>query len=91
VGLLLRWFLNAIALYLTVAAGHALGLGLGLHNAGSALIAVLVLAIVNALIGTIIRLMTMPINCLTLGLFSIIINALLFWLVGNIQQSGLIV
>jgi putative membrane protein len=86
--LLLRFIFNALALYLTVQLGIALGLHLyidpGVHGAIAALIAALVLGIVNAIIRPILVLITLPITCLTLGLFSLVINAICFWLVGQL-------
>lgn len=81
-GLLLRWVISAIALYLTALLAQSLNIGIILTGAVPALIAVVVLAIVNALIRPLIIILTLPLNCLTLGLFTIIINALMFWLVG---------
>lgn len=90
-GILIRWAINALALYLTVVVGEALGLAITLRSPLSSLVAVLVLGIVNALIRPLASLLTLPLNCLTLGIFSLIINALLFWLVGSFQQTGLVV
>jgi len=42
-----------------------------------------VLAIVNATLGKLLKFMTLPISCLTLGLFALVINAALFWAVGS--------
>lgn len=81
--LLLRWILSAVALYLTVLLGQALGLRLLVAGPVSLLIAVLVLAVVNALLRPIAQLITLPLSCLTFGLFGFIINALMFWLVGS--------
>ncbi|MCE5197674.1 MAG: phage holin family protein [Armatimonadota bacterium] len=47
-----------------------------------AVVFVPILAITNALIGTILRLASAPISCLTLGLFGFVINALVFWIAG---------
>lgn len=49
-----------------------------------------VFAIVNSVIGSIVRLFALPINCLTLGLFGFVINALMFWIAGGLTdaQSG---
>ncbi len=93
--LLIRWAVGAAALYLTVAAAQALGIGLGLKGEGlqgvlNAFVVVLALTLVNALIRPIVRLLTMPLNCLTLGLFGFVINALMFWLVGALDL-GLVV
>jgi len=52
-----------------------------------ALIASAVFAFINLLIKPVIKLVTLPINILTLGLFGIIINAALFWF-GSIFVTG---
>jgi len=44
-----------------------------------------ILSLVNATLGPLLRLVTVPLNCLTLGLVSVIINAGLFWLVGEMR------
>lgn len=80
-GVLIRWVVSAIALYLTALFAQALSLDIMVNGAG-ALLAVLALAIVNALIRPLVLLMTLPLNCLTLGLFTFLVNALMFWLVG---------
>jgi len=81
--LLLRWAIAAGALWATVYAGQHLGLNIKLTGAVPAIIAVAVLAVANSLIGTIVKLLTLPISCLTLGLFGFIVNALIFWLIGG--------
>jgi putative membrane protein len=53
----------------------------------TALIAALVLGLVNAVIRPILVILTFPVTLLTLGLFLFVINALLFWLVANIVQG----
>lgn len=93
--LLIRWALGAAALYLTVMLAQALGIGLALRGEGSqgvinAFIVVAALTLVNALIRPIVKLLTLPLNCLTFGLFSFVINALMFWLVGALDL-GLVV
>jgi putative membrane protein len=42
-----------------------------------------VLAIVNATLGRFIKFISLPISCLTLGLFALVINAVMFWAVGS--------
>jgi putative membrane protein len=42
-----------------------------------------VLAFVNATLGRILKFFTAPLNCLTLGLMSLVINSLMFWWVGT--------
>jgi len=73
--LLLVWALNAIAL-LAVAYLYP---GVQLQDWQSAAIAALVLGLVNTLVKPILVLLTLPVTLLTLGLFLIVLNALLFW------------
>lgn len=53
-------------------------------NFVTALIAALVLAVVNAFIRPVVLVLTIPANVLTLGLFTFIVNALMLWLVSVI-------
>jgi putative membrane protein len=87
-GVLIRWVLSAIALYLTAVLAGVLNLGIVVKGAPGALLAVVALAIVNALIRPLILLLTLPLNCLTLGLFTFLVNALMFWLVGAVGIPG---
>ncbi len=78
-----NWLVHAIALYLVA----QLLSGIVLRDFGSALIAVLVIAFVNAIIKPILLLLTLPINILTLGLFTFIINALLLMLASAVTPG----
>lgn len=66
--------------------------GFDVQNIWAALIAVVVIALINAFIKPLILLLTLPINILTLGIFTLIINALLFmfaaYLVPGINVDG---
>ena len=81
--LLAVWVINALALLLVAY------LLKGIHVAGftSALIAALVLGLVNTLIRPMLVILTLPVTILTLGLFIFIINALLFMFVGNVLSG----
>jgi putative membrane protein len=46
----------------------------------AAIIAALVIGLLNAVVGPVLKILTIPITILTLGLFMLVINALLFWL-----------
>ena len=81
--LILVWILNAVAL-LVVA---YLLPGISVASFGSALIAALVLGLVNMLVKPVLVLLTLPITIVTLGLFLIVLNALLFWFVGTILRG----
>jgi putative membrane protein len=81
--LLARWIVNAAALLLVA----YLYPGVAVTSFFAALIAALVLGIVNAVVRPILVLLTLPVTLLTLGLFIFVINALLFWFVANIIQG----
>lgn len=72
--LLIRWGLNALALYLTTLLG--VGLYFESQTVGAVLIAALVLGLVNAVIRPIMVVLTLPLTVLTLGLFLLVVNAL---------------
>jgi putative membrane protein len=81
--LLLVWILNALAL---LAVTYLMP---SIHVAGfsAALIAAAVIGLVNMLIRPILVLLTLPVTIVTLGLFILVINGLLFLLVGNVLQG----
>jgi putative membrane protein len=83
VTLILVWILNAVAL---LAVAYLLP-GITVASFGSALIAALVLGLVNMLVKPVLVLLTLPITVVTLGLFLIVINALLFWFVGSVLKG----
>ena len=78
--LLARWIVNAAALLLVA----YLYPGVAVTSFFAALIAALVLGIVNAVIRPILVLLTLPVTLVTLGLFIFVINALLFWFTAEI-------
>jgi putative membrane protein len=81
--ILLVWLINALAL-LTVA---YLMPSIRVDTFGTALVAAVVLGLVNAVIRPILILLTLPATILSLGLFIFVINGLLFWLVGSYLQG----
>ena len=81
--LLLVWILNAVAL-LVVA--YVLP-GITVASFGSALIAALVLGLLNAVVKPLLILLTLPLTIVTLGLFLLVLNALVFWFAGSILKG----
>jgi putative membrane protein len=81
--LVLVWILNAIAL-LGVAYIYP---GVQVQDWLSAAIAALVLGLVNTLVKPFLILLTLPVTILTLGLFLIVLNALLFWGVAEVVKG----
>jgi putative membrane protein len=77
--LLLVWLINALAL---LALPYVFP-WVKVDSFGAALIAALVLGLINTLIRPLLILLTLPVTLLTLGLFIFVINGLLFWWVGS--------
>jgi putative membrane protein len=82
-GILIRWLIYAVAIMLLTYVVP----GISVKNFYSALLAALVLGLVNAVIRPLIILLTLPVNILTLGLFTLVINALMLWLVSSIVKG----
>jgi putative membrane protein len=78
--ILLVWLVNTLAL----AAVAWLMPSVTIASAGAALIAALVLGLLNAVIRPVLVLLTLPVTLLTLGLFIFVINGLLFWAVASL-------
>jgi putative membrane protein len=83
VNLLLRWLINAGALLLI----PYLLKSVYVENFATALVAALVLGFLNTLIRPLLILLTLPITLLTLGLFTLVINGLLFWFAAQFIQG----
>ena len=81
--LLLRWLLSALAL-LAVAYLYP---GVRVETFLAAVVAALVLGLVNALIRPILVVLTLPVTIITLGLFLFVINATLFWFVAQVVKG----
>ena len=61
--------------------------GIEVTDWGAAIIAAIVLGIVNAVIKPILIILTIPITIVTLGLFLFVINALMLWLVSGVVRG----
>jgi putative membrane protein len=80
--LLLRWILLAISVMAASFVSQALGLGfeVQVHDVSGflkLLLGVALLSLLNATIGRLIKFLTLPLSCITLGLFSLVINAII--------------
>lgn len=80
---LLVWILNAVTLLIVA---YILP-GIVVASFWSAMIAALVLGLINMLVKPILILLTLPITIVTLGLFLLVINALMFWLAGSLLKG----
>lgn len=81
--LLFLWLINTIALF---ALPHLLE-SVQVDSLMTALLAALLLGLVNTLIRPILILLTLPVTFLTLGLFIFVINGLMFWLVADLVHG----
>jgi putative membrane protein len=81
--LLLRWGLLACALMLVAHLYH----GVEVKSYGAALVAALVLGLLNTLVRPVLILLTLPVTLLTLGLFLFVINALMFWAAASVLDG----
>ena len=81
--ILIVWLINALAL---VALPYVVP-SVQVDSFGTALIAALVLGLVNTLIRPVLVLLTLPMTLVTLGLFIFVINGLLFWFVASFIEG----
>jgi putative membrane protein len=77
--LLVVWLINAVALF----ALPYVFPWVSVDTFWTALLAALVLGLINTLIRPVLVVLTLPVTVLTLGLFIFVINGLLFWWVGS--------
>ena len=80
--LVLRWAINAVALYVAIGTGWIKGIEAQDTSVVAILGLALVFSVVNALLRPLLKFVTCPVIILTLGLFTLVINAGLFWLTG---------
>lgn len=82
--LILLWILNAVAL---LAVAWLLPKSIHVASFGSALLAALILGLINALVRPVLLVLTLPVTVLTLGLFIFVLNGLMFWLAGSLIEG----
>ena len=77
---LINWLLSGLAIVITA----YLLPGVHLSGIKAALLAAIVLGLINAVIKPVLKLLTLPLTIMTLGLFSLVINALLIMLTAKL-------
>jgi putative membrane protein len=80
-GFVLRWVINSLGLIFTAMLMRQRVI---LADPGTALIAAAILGIVNAILRPILLILTLPLNILTLGLFTFVVNGLMLGLVDSL-------
>ncbi|PIU24184.1 hypothetical protein COT12_02420 [Candidatus Berkelbacteria bacterium CG08_land_8_20_14_0_20_39_8] len=79
----LRWLLNTFILMFVA----YIVPGVSFSGFWSALITSAIFGLINAIIRPLMIILTLPINIITLGLFTLIVNALMFWLASTIVKG----
>jgi putative membrane protein len=83
IGLLVQWVLYAIALLVV---SHIVP-GFRVDGLGPAMIAALVIGLLNATIGFFLKIITFPLSIITLGLFLLVINGLMILMASNLVRG----
>ena len=81
--LILKWLLSAAAL---LGVAYIYG-GVSVASFGTAMIAALVIGLLNMLVRPILVVLTIPVTLITLGLFLFVINALMFWAASGVLSG----
>jgi putative membrane protein len=81
--LLVNWLLNAVALIIVahIAPGFAVA------GLGAALIAAAVIGLINATLGMLLKIVTLPLTLVTFGFFVLVINALMLMLASSVLRG----
>lgn len=82
-GLLFKWLINTIALFIVV---HVVS-GVTAQRWQTLFVAALIIGLLNSFLRPIIIFMTLPVNVLTLGLFTLVINGFMFYLAAFIVKG----
>ena len=78
--MLLHWLISAVSLLIVA---YIIS-GIEVRGFGTALIAALVIGLINATLGFILKILTLPLTLLTFGLFLLVINALMLQLASHL-------
>lgn len=81
--MLLGWLVSALAF---LALPHIIS-GISVKGLGTALVLALLWGLVNVTIKPILVILTLPLNLLTLGIFTFVINGFLLWLLGGVVKG----
>jgi putative membrane protein len=84
--LLLSWLISAFSIWLAA----QIVTGIRIDGFGTAMIAAVVIAVVNATIGFVLRIVAFPLTFITLGLFLFVINAFLLKLSSMLVRGFLV-
>ena len=83
IGLLVQWVLYAVALLVV----SRIVPGFQVDGLGPAMIASLVIGLLNATVGFFLKIITFPLSILTLGLFLLVINGLMIMMASGVVRG----
>jgi len=81
--LILAWLISAVSILIV---GHIIP-GFEVQSFGSALIAAVVIGLINATVGLFLKIITIPISILTFGIFLLVINALMLMFASSLLSG----
>jgi putative membrane protein len=81
--LVVAWLISAVSLLIV---GHVIP-GFEVQSFGSALIAAVIIGLINATIGLFLKIVTIPLSILTFGIFLLVINALMLMFASSILSG----
>ena len=84
--LLLNWVLSALSLMIVA---HLIS-GFQVQSFGTAMIAAVVIGLINATIGLVLKILTLPLTIVTFGLFLFVVNALVLMLASKLVPGLLV-
>lgn len=81
--IILRWVLISIAVWVTT----QIISGISVDPIWTALVVGACLTLFNMFVKPVVKILTLPINLITLGIFSLIINGVVFWYMGKFIEG----
>ncbi len=87
--LFVNWILGIVAVVLTIWLAEKVGLEMFWPEKWKIVIFIPILAAANGILRPILKLLTVPISCMTFGLFGLVINAFVFWLAASMTGARL--
>jgi putative membrane protein len=87
--IILGWLGGVLAVMATISIAKLLGLELYWDEQWKIILFIPILGLVNAFIGTLLRIFAAPITCMTLGLFGLVVNGVVFYTAGVLTDANM--
>lgn len=85
--MIMKAIIRILATALALMALSYAGIGISVASFYTALVVAVLWGVINLTVGPVLKLLTLPITIITFGLFSFVINALLFWLLATFVKG----